>query len=34
MPGFKENKIWKILNFLLEEDQVSITKDGLIKMKY
>ena len=33
MQGFKENKIWKILNFLQEENQVSITKDGLIAMR-
>ena len=33
MPGFKENKIRKILNFLQEEDQVSITEEGLIKMR-
>ena len=33
MEGFKENKIRKILNFLQEENQVSITKDGLIAMR-
>ena len=33
MQGFKENKIWKILNFLQEENQVSITEEGLIKIK-
>jgi ATP-dependent DNA helicase RecQ len=33
MHGFKENKIMKILNFLQEEEQVSVTKEGLIKIK-
>jgi hypothetical protein len=33
MQGYKETKIRKILNFLQEEDQVVITKEGLIKLK-
>ncbi|MEO8764084.1 MAG: ATP-dependent DNA helicase RecQ [Ginsengibacter sp.] len=33
MKEFKETKIRKILNFLQEENQVSITEDGLIKLK-
>ena len=33
MQEFNENKIWKILNFLQEENQVSITEDGFIKMR-
>jgi len=34
MQGFKEIKIRKILNFLQEENQVSITEEGLITMKH
>ena len=33
MQGFKQNKILKILHFLQEENIVSITEDGFIKMK-
>ncbi|HWH64056.1 MAG TPA: RecQ family ATP-dependent DNA helicase, partial [Ginsengibacter sp.] len=33
MHSFKQNKIMKILNFLQEENIVSITEDGFIKMK-
>jgi ATP-dependent DNA helicase RecQ len=33
LHGFKENKITKVLNFLQAENQVAITKDGLIKIK-
>jgi ATP-dependent DNA helicase RecQ len=33
MREFKENKIRKILNFLQEENQVSVTEEGLIKMR-
>ena len=33
MPGFKQNKILKILHFLQEENIVSFTEDGLIKIK-
>jgi len=33
MNGFKRNKVLKVLHFLQEENIVSITADGLIKMK-
>ncbi len=33
MQGFKENKVRKVLNFLQEEDLLSINKEGLIKMR-
>lgn len=33
LKGFKENKILKILHFLQDENQVSITEEGLITMK-
>jgi len=33
MRGFKQNKILKILHFLQEENIISITEDGFIKMK-
>ncbi|MEP6926212.1 MAG: ATP-dependent DNA helicase RecQ [Ginsengibacter sp.] len=33
MQEFEQNKIWKILNFLQEENKVSITGEGLIKMR-
>jgi ATP-dependent DNA helicase RecQ len=32
MHNFKQKNIWKILNFLQEENQVSISEEGLIKI--
>ena len=33
LPAFNQNKIRNILNFLQEENKVSISQDGLIKLK-
>ncbi len=33
LAGFKQNKIWKILHFLQEEDLITISGEGLIKKK-
>jgi ATP-dependent DNA helicase RecQ len=33
MHGFKQNKVLKILHFMQEENIVSVTEDGFIKMK-
>jgi ATP-dependent DNA helicase RecQ len=33
LSAFKKNKIWKVLNFLLEENLVAINQEGLIRLK-
>jgi ATP-dependent DNA helicase RecQ len=32
LSSFKENKVWKVLNFLQEENVIIVNSDGLIKM--
>ncbi|MEO5908111.1 MAG: ATP-dependent DNA helicase RecQ [Ginsengibacter sp.] len=33
LSGFKENKIWKVLKFLQEENSIVVNQGGLIKLK-
>lgn len=33
LSSFKENKIWKVLNFLQQENSVVVNQEGLIKLK-
>jgi hypothetical protein len=31
LSDFKQNKVWKVLNFLQEENSLSVTTEGLIE---
>ncbi|MEO8415391.1 MAG: ATP-dependent DNA helicase RecQ [Ginsengibacter sp.] len=33
LQGFNQHKMWKVLHFLLEENKISITEDGFIRLK-
>jgi ATP-dependent DNA helicase RecQ len=33
LSSFKENKIWKVLNFLQEENSIVVDREGMIKVK-